>query len=115
MGGKRVNIDDKIRAQVKTCAGFGLSWEQISDVVGISARSLQRHCKREFQIGTSTVVVNVATGLYQTAIDRKHSGHVAAAIFFLKTRGRWRENHDRDDDKPLPPIKIEIETKPPCS
>lgn len=116
MGKPRAPIDDKIRQQVSICAGFGLTWAQIARIVDINERTLQRRCQAEYDKGTAHVIVNVAKTLYQTATDRKDKGHVAAAIFFLKTRGRWRENHDRDDDnKVLPPIKIEIETKPPCS
>ena len=112
MGKPRAPIDDKIRQQVSICAGFGLSWEQIAGIVGINERTLRRRCQAEYNKGTSHVIVNVAKTLYQTATDRKDKGHVAAAIFFLKTRGRWRETDTRDDDKPLPTLKIEIEQKP---
>lgn len=111
---KRITIDDDTREQVAMCAGFGLTWPQISHVVGISERTLQRECKKDFERGCSVIVNNVAKTLYQTAIDRNDKNHVTAAIFFLKTRARWRENSDLNDAKPLPPIKIEIEQKP-CS
>ena len=95
MGKPRAPIDDKIRQQVSICAGFGLTWAQIAGIVGIAESTLRRRCQAEYNKGTSQIIVNVAKTLYQTAMDRADKGHVAAAIFFLKTRGRWRE---RDND-----------------
>lgn len=112
MKGIPAKITDEIREQVRLCAGFGLTWAQISSITGISERTLHRYCSEEFDSGVAYTTGNVARTLYQTATDRTDKAHVTAAIFYLKTRARWRENHETENNKPLPAIKIEIEQKP---
>lgn len=75
------------RATVKAMAAYGIPQEDIARVVGIEQTALRRYYRAELDTGGPQAVAKVAECLYQQAI----SGNTTAAIFFLKTRGKWRE------------------------
>jgi hypothetical protein len=78
-------------------AGFGISQEQIAQVVGIrSPKTLRKYFRQELSQAAVMVNLKVATRLYKEATQ----GNVAAAIFWLKARGGWSEN----STKPPAPV-----------
>lgn len=92
--------------------GLGLTQEQIGKILGVSEDTLQRHYADEIANGVAKANVQVAQNLFNIATSRD-SGAVAAAIFWMKTRGKWRETnhlvHSGDDKEP--PIKIDANLK----
>ena len=88
--------------------GFGLTQEQISKIIGISENTLKKYFSDELEHGVSRVNSAVAQNLFSIATSREQ-GSVAAAIFWMKTRARWREtnHHVHSGDDKEPPIKIE--------
>ncbi len=70
-------------------ASFGLPHEALAAMVGVNPGTLRRHYRDELDLGTARMIGNVATALYETALNPQHPGHVTACIFILKTRGRW--------------------------
>jgi len=101
-------ISDETRRIILECAGFGLTHEQIAYIVGLSAKTIKKYCSEELEMGTAKMVSSVAKTLYQTAMDRNDKGHVAAAIFFLKTRGKWREKDDESQGMSSDQVKAII-------
>ena len=103
---------DRERQQVERMVGFGLTQEQISKIVGISENTLKKYFQDELDNGVSRINSAVAQNLFSIATSREQ-GSVAAAIFWMKTRGRWRETnhlvHSGDDKEP--PIKIDANLK----
>ena len=85
-----IEITDKDRAQVERMAGLGLTQPQIANICGFSEDTLQRHFKDELANGAGKLNSAVAANLYSIATSRDN-GSVAAAIFWLKTRARWKE------------------------
>jgi len=85
------------RAAAKAMTAYGIVQPQIAEIIGISHKTLQRHYAHEISVGTSELVTKVAQSLVQKALGDEQ-GSVAAAIFLLKTRGRWREQ-DRPQDE----------------
>jgi hypothetical protein len=79
------------RKQVLHFCGMGMTQKQISVLLGIAPITLMKHYRRELDIGEAQMNVNVANNLYTIATDPAHKGGVQAAIFWMKTRGRWRE------------------------
>ena len=69
----------------------GIPQEGVARVLGISIDTLQRHYEVELATATHKAVEQVAGSLFSKAISATHPQSVTAAIFFLKTRGRWRE------------------------
>lgn len=103
---------DRDRRQVEIMTGLGLTQEQIGKILGVSEDTLQRHYADEIESGVAKANAKVAQNLFNIATSRE-SGSVAAAIFWMKSRGKWRETnhhvHGGDDEKP--PIKIEANLK----
>lgn len=92
--------------------GFGLTQEQIAKILNIAESTLKKYFPDELEHGVSRINSAVAQNLFSIATSREQ-GSVAAAIFWLKTRARWRETnhlvHSGDDKEP--PIKIEANLK----
>jgi hypothetical protein len=103
---------DRERQQVERMVGFGLTQEQISKIVGISENTLKKYFQDELDNGVSRINSAVAQNLFSIATS-KEPGSVAAAIFWMKTRGRWREtnHHVHSGDDKEPPIKIDANLK----
>lgn len=81
---------DKDRKMVQSMIGFGITQNQISKIMGVSADTLQRHYRDELDTGVARANSLVAQNLFSIATG-KGSGSVAAAIFWMKTRAQWRE------------------------
>ena len=84
---------DASRKQVEALASFGVPHDDIARIVGISDVTLRRHYAEV--LATAAVKANsmVAQSLFTRATKGDGASSVSAAIFWLKTRGRWRE-HD---------------------
>ena len=75
-----------MRNKVKTMAGFGISQEQIAQVIGIkSTKTLRKYFQQEIAQAAIIVNMKVANSLCKAATG----GNVPAAIFWMKTRGGW--------------------------
>jgi len=100
-------VDDKDRQQVERMVGFGITQEQIAKIMGIAESTLKKYFADELENGVSRVNSAVAQNLFSIATSREQ-GSVAAAIFWMKTRGRWREtnHHVHSGDDKEPPITI---------
>lgn len=79
------------RQKVEQMAAFGLTHEQIGSIMGISKKTVENHYPVELAQGVAKATVVVAQSLVRIATQGKGMPAVSAAIFFLKTRARWRE------------------------
>lgn len=76
---------------VRDLSAYGMTAPQISHLVydkygsHISAESVGRHFAHELAIGTEVKVAYAAGKIWQHVLD----GNLSAAMFFVKTRGRW--------------------------
>jgi predicted transcriptional regulator len=97
MARPRKDLTDDQISQVRRLASV-LTMEQIADFLGISEQTLRRRFHdspkvlEAFKKGKGEALAGVATNLIQQARD----GNVAAAIFYLKTQGGWREKSEVD-------------------
>jgi len=78
------------RRQVEAMAAFGVPEHNIARVVGIDAKTLRKHYREELDTGQTKATAKVAESLFRKATS-DGSQSVTAAIFWLKTRGGWRE------------------------
>ena len=81
---------DKDRKQVSLMAGIGLTHDQIAKIIGISDETLRKYYDKELEISAAMMNAQVAQNLFSIATS-KGAGSVASAIFWMKTRGGWRE------------------------
>lgn len=89
--GRRAHKPDSFhRRQVEAMAGYGVPEEGISRVLAIDPKTLRKHYREELDTGHFKATAKVAESLFRKATgDGAQS--VTAAIFWLKTRGGWRE------------------------
>lgn len=80
------------RIQVEALASFGIPHDDISLLIGVSPKTLRARYRHELDVGSAKAIARVAQTLFKKAID----GDTASAIFWLKTRARWRETHHVD-------------------
>lgn len=81
---------DKQRQTVIMAKAAGLTHLQIAHLIGIDEKTLVKHLGEELQSAHAKAITAVANNLYKRAVsDEKEA--VPAAIFWLKTRGKWRE------------------------
>ena len=89
-GRRQLQITDKDKQQVSVLAGLGLTRDQIALVMGMSDESVGKYFRRELDEGVAKANAKVAQNLFSIATSREQ-GSVAAAIFWMKSRARWRE------------------------
>lgn len=103
-GRKKTPIDP---AQVEKLASQGLTKAQIASIIGLSeSHWYAREAKapeitEAYKRGKSRGVLLISNALFEAA----RSGNITAQIFYLKSRGGWRENirleHAGVDDAPI--------------
>jgi hypothetical protein len=79
------------RAQVLELGGMGWTNEQIANHLKINRDTLAKYYREELDTALEKTNLRVKQNLYNIAIDPTHKQSVTAAIFWLKTRARWRE------------------------
>jgi hypothetical protein len=89
--GRRGHQPDLVnRRQVEALAGYGVPETEIAGVLGIDPKTLRKHYRDELDHGHTKANARIAESLFRKALgDGPQS--VTAAIFWLKTRARWKE------------------------
>jgi hypothetical protein len=102
-------------AKVEALAGFGLTAADIAQVLEVDLAVLEVACARELKSGGIKANARVAESLYRKALGDGREA-VTAAIFWLKTRARWKETsvqeHTLGEDEPMK-ITVTIGGEPP--
>jgi len=82
--------DPAHRRQVEAMAGYGIPPEDIAQVLRLAANELRVQFAAELEDGRIKANSRVAESLFRKATGEGREA-VVAAIFWLKTRARWRE------------------------
>jgi hypothetical protein len=82
---KTVTKDD--RAKVLKLAGYGLSQDQIAQVMEMDRNTLAKHFASELERGKSVAIAYVVDALFSNIKKRDP----ASIFFYLKTQAGWRE------------------------
>ena len=85
--GKKYEPTDENKKLVKTLAAVGITFEDIATKLEISSDTLVKYYKKELDDGR--IDANASIG--QTLFQQAKNVNTAAAIFWLKTRARWKE------------------------
>lgn len=91
--GVRHEPTEESRRTVSFMKAAGIRNVDIARCLEIDEKTLVKHYKNELDTSLARANSDIAHSLFQQA----KSGNVAAQIFWLKTRGRWRENGGEDD------------------
>jgi hypothetical protein len=82
-------------------AAIGTPHDQIAKLLMLSRNTLKRHYREELDLGLARAAAVVGGTLFAEA----KRGNITAAIFWMKTRGGWRETakfeHGGIDGKPI--------------
>ncbi len=78
------------RAKIEALAGYGVPEAEIAIVLEIAPDTLRLHYLAELRSGHIKANAKVAENLYRRATGEGREA-VTAAIFWLKTRARWKE------------------------
>ena len=78
------------RRQVEALAGFGIQETEIAGLMGCDPKTLRKHYREELDHGHTKANAKVAENLFRMALGQGREA-VTAAIFWLKTRARWKE------------------------
>ena len=98
-----------VRRQVEAMAGYGVPEADIARVVGVDPKTLRKHYREELDTGHIKANAKVAENLYRQAMGDGRAA-VTAAIFWLKTRARWKETSVHEIGGPdLEPLRIVIQ------
>ena len=92
-------VNEALRQKVSHLAGLGVPQDDIANIIGCAPKTLRKHFRAELDRGVAEANAVIAGCLFATA----KAGNIAAMIFWMKTRGRWREqppanNADADSD-----------------
>jgi hypothetical protein len=90
MGRPSHKSDPALRRQVEAMAGYGVAEADIARVIGIDPKTLRKHYRDELDLGHVKANAKVAENLFRKATGEGRES-VTAAIFWLKTRARWKE------------------------
>lgn len=97
--------DAKSSALVQNLALSGVTQEVCAKAMGISVDTIQRHYSEEWKRGSIIATAKVAYSLYQHATSGDPKS-LAAAIFWMKTRGGWRENQTIEANITVPVLQF---------
>lgn len=97
-----IEVDRPFASKVEAMAGFGLPAADIALVLAMDLDELQLIYQRELETGTIKTNLRVAERLYQQALGDGRQA-VTAAIFWLKTRARWKETQSEEQASTLTP------------
>jgi hypothetical protein len=82
------------RRMVGELIGRGMPRETIASIVGIGIKALQRHYRTELERGADVANEQVAGKLFAQCMgDKNDMPTTAARIFWLKARGKWRDQY----------------------
>ncbi|MFO0271537.1 MAG: hypothetical protein ACK53W_13500 [Gemmatimonadota bacterium] len=89
---------DADRAVVEALTAYGIPQAEIANRIGISDRTLRKYYRRELETATTLANAKVAEFLFRQATGGQRGQavkphNVTAAMFWLKTRARWKERH----------------------
>ena len=90
MGRPAYKPTQKDRDQVKMLSGMGITGEDIAALIGVSEPTMHKYFQVELDTGYVFANAQVAQSLFRQATD-KVKPNVIAGIFWMKTRGGWKE------------------------
>lgn len=96
-------VERPLSAKVETLAGYGISAADIALVLSMDEKELSATYAAELAGGQIKANARVAESLFRKATGEGRES-VTAAIFWLKTRARWKETSVHElagDQKPV--------------
>ena len=93
MARKPFVVTAAVREKVRHLAGLGVPQDDIARIVQCSPKTLRKLCRADLDCGAAEANAIVSGCLFAAA----KGGSIAAQIFWLKSRARWRERDASDE------------------
>ena len=82
---------DVERDMVRSMVAAGIPRPQICTCLNISETTLRKYCGHDLETGATQANLKVANSLFWMATEGPIQQRLPAAIFWMKTRGGWKE------------------------
>ena len=99
-GRRKYEPTDKDLRIVESMAGCGMPQASIARALGIDAKTLRKHFRRELDSSADKADAQVASTLFKLAISGRCP---AASMFWMKCRAGWKEQRDFQPAPGAPP------------
>jgi len=86
-------VNEAVRERVRHLAGLGVRQDDIARIIGCAPKTLRKRLRDELDRWVAEANATIAGYLFAAA----KAGNIAAIIFWLKTRARWRERTAADE------------------
>jgi hypothetical protein len=96
MSRKAFVVNDAMRERVLSLARVGVTQDDIANIIDCDSKTLRKHFRDELNRGMAEANAEIAGHLFATA----KAGNVAAQIFWMKAKARWREREASEDPTP---------------
>ena len=98
---------EKDREAVRLMTAVGVPQVAICRHLGVSDKTLYRHCRHELDCGAAEANTMVGQSMYQMAIRGPYAVRYQAAAFWLKCRAGWKETSTIEIIKPVSEMSAE--------
>jgi hypothetical protein len=91
MDAEPIQLTEEQRRTARAMAGLGVSRRHIALHLGVDEAAMMAKLRDELELAEMEVTSKVAKALFVMATQKSN---VAAAIFWMKARGRWTEKQE---------------------
>jgi hypothetical protein len=91
-------VTEALRDKVRHLAGLGVPQDDIARLLGCAPKTLRKRFRAELDRGVAEANAMISGCLFAAA----KAGNIAAMIFWMKTRARWRERPAAPVPMPMP-------------
>jgi hypothetical protein len=93
MSRKPFAVNEAVRERVRHLAGVGVRQDDIAKIIGCAPKTLRKQFRDDLDRGVAEANAIVSGCLFAAA----KGGNVVAQMFWMKTRGHWREKDPAPD------------------
>jgi hypothetical protein len=86
-------VNEAVRERVRHLAGVGVRQDDIAKIIGCAPKTLRKQFRDDLDRGVAEANAIVSGCLFAAA----KGGNVVAQMFWMKTRGHWREKDPAPD------------------
>lgn len=83
VNGNAHKVDSVTAAIIERCRANGLNINQTASIARVGVETIKKYYKEEWDIGTASVVVRIASNMVNIATDPNHKQSVAAGKYML--------------------------------
>jgi hypothetical protein len=88
-------VNEAARERVRHLAGVGVRQDDIAKIIGCAPKTLRKQFRDDLDRGVAEANAIVSGCLFAAA----KGGNVTAQMFWMKTRGHWREKDPAPDSE----------------